>query len=101
MDYRRIEEIYDEQFIDRDWWGNFPMARNLLDRDLGTTDLLKLVPGCGGSAFHVARHQRVIAIEHNCALPLSPKLIEVDALDAGNVSGGRKPTHDDRDSEYS
>ena len=53
MDYRRIEEIYDEQFIDRDWWGNFPATRNLLDRNLGTTDLLKLIPVCVRIAFHV------------------------------------------------
>ena len=53
MDFRRIEEIYDEQFIDRDWWGDFPVARNLLDRDLGTTDILKLIPVCAKIAYHI------------------------------------------------
>ncbi|KIO46023.1 hypothetical protein [Sanguibacteroides justesenii] len=53
MDFRKIEEIYEEQFMDRDWWGNFPRARNLVDRNLGTTDILTLVPVCARIAYHV------------------------------------------------
>ena len=70
----------------------------------GKAKLARMVEPGGnrfGSAFHIARHQRIVAIEHDRTLSLSPKLIEVDALDAGYITGGRKPTHDDRDSEYS
>lgn len=76
MDYRWIEEIYDEQFIDRDWWGNFPTARNLLDRDLGTTDLLKLVPVCARIAFHVTGEIPKMVLSNRVpSLSMNPKHI--------------------------
>ena len=79
MDYRRIEEIYDEQFIDRDWWGNFPSARNLLDRDLGTTDLLKLVPVCARIAFHVTGEIPKMVLSNRVpSLSMNPKHIALN-----------------------
>lgn len=79
MDYRRIEEIYDEQFIDRDWWGNFPTARNLLDRDLGTTDLLKLVPVCARIAFHVTGEIPKMVLSNRVpSLSMNPKHITLN-----------------------
>lgn len=79
MDYRWIEEIYDEQFIDRDWWGNFPTARNLLDRDLGTTDLLKLVPVCARIAFHVTGEIPKMVLSNRVpSLSMNPKHITLN-----------------------
>ena len=79
MDYRRIEEIYDEQFIDRDWWGNFPAARNLLDRDLGTTDLLKLIPVCARIAFHVTGEIPKMVLSNRVpSLSMNPKHIALN-----------------------
>ena len=79
MDYRRIEEIYDEQFIDRDWWGNFPAARNLLDRNLGTTDLLKLIPVCARIAFHVTGEIPKMVLSNRVpSLSMNPKHIALN-----------------------
>ena len=49
------------------------------------------------AAWEAARE----TLRHPVAVLADDSGLEVDALDAGNVSGGRKPTHDDRDSEYS
>ena len=79
MDFRRIEEIYDEQFIDRDWWGDFPTARNLLDRDLGTTDILKLVPVCAKIAYHVTGEIPKMVLSNRVpALSMNPKHIALN-----------------------
>ena len=79
MDYRRIEEIYDEQFIDRDWWGNFPATRNLLDRNLGTTDLLKLIPVCVRIAFHVTGEIPKMVLSNRVpSLSMNPKHIALN-----------------------
>ena len=79
MDFRRIEEIYEEQFIDRDWWGNFPTARNLLDRDLGTTDLLKLIPVCAKIAFHVTGEIPKLVLSNKVpSLSMNPKYIALN-----------------------
>lgn len=79
MDFQRIEEIYEEQFIDRDWWGNFPPARNLLDRDLGTTDLLKLIPVCAKIAFHVTGEIPKMVLSNKVpSLSMNPKHIALN-----------------------
>lgn len=79
MDFRRIEEIYDEQFIDRDWWGDFPTARNLLDRDLGTTDILKLVPVCAKIAYHITGEIPKMVLSNRVpALSMNPKHIALN-----------------------
>ena len=81
MDFRRIEEIYEEQFIDRDWWGNFPTARNLLDRDLGTTDLLKLIPVCAKIAFHVTGEIPKLVLSNKVpSLSMNPKHIALNLM---------------------
>ncbi|WP_303181122.1 hypothetical protein [uncultured Butyricimonas sp.] len=79
MDFRRIEEIYDEQFIDRDWWGDFPAARNLLDRDLGTTDILKLIPVCAKIAYHITGEIPKMVLSNRVpALSMNPKHIALN-----------------------
>lgn len=79
MNFRRIEEIYEEQFIDRDWWGEFPATRNLLDRDLGTTDILALIPVCARIAFHVTGEIPKLVLSNRIPnLSMNPKHIALN-----------------------
>lgn len=53
MDLKRIIQIYEEQYIDRGWWGDFPRPAELTERNFDTTDITKLVPICARIAFRM------------------------------------------------
>lgn len=79
MNFRKIEEIYEEQFMDRDWWGDFPRARNLVDRNLGTTDILALVPVCARIAYHVTGEIPKMVLSNKApSLAMNPRQIALN-----------------------
>lgn len=52
MDFGRLERIYEEQFIDRNWWGCFPQAEAVVRKDFPVSRLTDLVAVC----VRIARH---------------------------------------------
>lgn len=53
MDTGRLERIYEEQFIDRDWWGDFPQAENVVQKDFSGVEMSALVAVCAKIALNV------------------------------------------------
>lgn len=53
MDFRRLERIYEEQFIDRSWWGNFTITEPPVKKSLGSARLADLVAVCAKIALRM------------------------------------------------
>jgi len=55
MTGQEIERVYHQLIPDRSWWGNFPEAWDVIERDLPeTADLRRLMPVCARIALHIA-----------------------------------------------
>ena len=55
MTRTEIEEIYRQDVLDRNWWGNFPDPLEVLEKDLPeTSDVYRLMPVCASIALHMA-----------------------------------------------
>lgn len=55
MTRTEIEEIYRQDVLDRNWWGNFPDPLEVLEKDLPeTSDVYRLMPVCARIALHMA-----------------------------------------------
>lgn len=55
MTRTEIEEIYGREMLDRNWWGHFPDAMEVLGKELPeTSDIYRLMPVCARIALHMA-----------------------------------------------
>lgn len=53
MDFQRLERIYEEQFIDREWWGNFQLSASPVKKTFGKVTLPDLTAICAKIALHI------------------------------------------------
>lgn len=53
MDWGRLERIYEEQFIDREWWGDFPQADRVVKKDFSVLSVTDLVAICAKIGLHI------------------------------------------------
>lgn len=53
MDTGRLERIYEEQFIEREWWGDFPKPGQVVKKDFSGISVTDLVAICAKIALHI------------------------------------------------
>lgn len=53
MDFRRLERIYEEQYIDREWWGEFSPSARLVKPVFEVKSLTDLAAICAKIAFYI------------------------------------------------
>lgn len=54
MTRAEIEEIYQRDVLDRNWWGDFPEPLGVLGKDFPeTSDIYRLMPVCARIALHI------------------------------------------------
>lgn len=55
MTRTEIEDVYNRDVLERDWWGSFPESLEVLGRDLPeTSNIYQLMPVCARIALHIA-----------------------------------------------
>lgn len=53
MDFERLQRIYEDQFIDRAWWGHFNISGAPVNKSFHTVNLVGIVAACAKLALHI------------------------------------------------
>lgn len=85
MTREEIECIYNREILDREWWGEFPKALEVLDKDLPeSSNIYQLMPVCARIALHmVGELPRIIfskevnAVANYDAVVMNPEILSL------------------------
>ena len=53
MDFERLQRIYEDQFIDRAWWGHFNISGAPVNKSFHTVNIVGIVAACAKLALHI------------------------------------------------